>query len=184
MNPITRFLLWCSMTDLTTLNKLPTDQYESSRSSQAMLGMFVLLTGCFALVYGTYAAWLIIGSLYGAILLGLLFAVFIFSIDRAIVGQHNKWTLLPRFLLAIAVALVISVPLELRISQEPIQEAIRAEAYQYNKEQGLAKNIAVLQHVKQDDDVFRYMGWGLKLLLVLFGSTSLIASLIYNINYQ
>lgn len=293
MNPITRFLLWCSLTDLTTLNNLPSHKYESSQSSQVMLGTFVLLTGCFALVSGTYAAWLIIGSLYGAILLGLLFAAFIFSIDRAIVGQHNKWTLFPRFLLAIAVALVISVPLELRISQEPIQEAIREEARHYNEDlrrglnerhglprvqkriaeldelrseyirerdrqrlrmeaeetgevidgwgsgapgqgtlyrsaerrmlaaqqkidethrelmaveadeqeirvaierefreqklsekQGLAKNIAVLQTVKRDDEVLRYIGWGLKLLFLLFGSTPLLVVLFYHTDYK
>ncbi|PWN06365.1 DUF4407 domain-containing protein [Rhodohalobacter mucosus] len=134
MNPITDFFLWCSMTDQSALEKLPSDHYESSRNIQLQLGIFVFLTAFFALISGTYAAYIITESVYSALPLGLLFSAFVFSLDRFIVSQFNKWTLLPRLILAMVLAIIIAIPLELRINREPIHEAIQEETRIYNEE--------------------------------------------------
>jgi hypothetical protein len=63
-------------------------------------------------------------SLKVAIPVALLYSTVIIFIDREIVSAQTKWAVIPRILLALAIGLVISVPLEMRLFEGRIEQEI------------------------------------------------------------
>lgn len=112
-----------------------------TKMHQRGLGLFVLLTSLFAFFAGYYALVTIFGYwdefnqeyvlTYKDRLIvtscALLYALMIASIDREIVSAKNKWAALLRIPLAIAIGIVISVPLKLKILEGKINQKIKQE---------------------------------------------------------
>ena len=130
-SPITEFCIVCSGANRRILDQ---DECFGERSKYAMIGMFVLLTAVFATFSSSYALYLV----------GLLWAAFIFTVDRFIISTIRKkeidpdlplfkrlrlwgWELgklTPRLLLAFLISYVISTPLELRYFEPEIKTRI------------------------------------------------------------
>ena len=112
-----------------------------TKMHQRGLGFFVLLTASFAFFAGLYALTTIFGFwdeynqtyilTYKERLIvtvcALLYALMIASIDREIVSAKNKWAAVLRIPLAIAIGIVISVPLKLKILEGRINQQIKQE---------------------------------------------------------
>jgi hypothetical protein len=111
---------------------------EETRIHQRSLGLFVLLTALFAFASGYYALTTVFGTWDAmsmqyqlsikqnltVFLCATLYAVMIGSIDREIVAAKNKWAAALRIPLALAIGVVIAVPIELKILENKINQQI------------------------------------------------------------
>jgi uncharacterized small protein (DUF1192 family) len=109
------------------LKRCPTDA-----SKYTGIGATVFFTGLLAAISAGYALHTIFDSTWQAILFGLLWGCMIFNLDRFIVSSMKKRDnfrrgfkiAIPRLVLAILIALVISKPLELKIFEKEINRQI------------------------------------------------------------
>lgn len=123
MNGLKRFFLFCSGVDSTILEKCPTDE-----NKYMGIGATVFFTGVLAFFSSGYALFTVFESYLAAMAFGLVWGLMIFNLDRYIVmsmKSFGKWwrdlvVAVPRLILAVLLALVISKPLELKIFEKEI----------------------------------------------------------------
>ena len=126
--PLLRFFWFCSGANTRILALCP----QSEHNRFAGIGATVFFTGLLAAFSGGYALYTAFNSYPLAILLGILWGCIIFNLDRFMVSSIKKdgsfrqqlGQAVPRFLLAIVLAMVISKPLELRIFEPEIIEVL------------------------------------------------------------
>ncbi len=121
------FFCWCSGARLYILRKCPSDfnKYYG-------IGVIVFLTGVMASVSGGYAIYTVFNSFEISIGFGILWGFLIFSIDWYLVSSLRKQQrfrkelgmALPRFVLAVLIAFVISKPLEMKLFEREIEQQI------------------------------------------------------------
>lgn len=139
MNVVTRFLLMCSGSSWSVLNRTPTEI-----NKHVGLGGTIFFTGLLAALSGGYALWTVFENLWAAIGFGVVWGLMIFNLDRYIVtsmkkkgGFFKQFSLaFPRIVLAALIALVIAIPLELRIFKKEIDKelvVIQNEELQKNR---------------------------------------------------
>jgi len=134
MKIITKTLLFLSNTDEDVIVKCT----KRTINQQIALGAFVLFTGIFAFMSGSYAVSHLfaeydyvtkethisgMGIIY-SILIGLTYALFIMQIDREIVSTVNKKAAALRIPLAIIIGLVIALPIELKLVEGRIEKQL------------------------------------------------------------
>lgn len=135
-------LLWnVAGAELDILNKCRTDHKKFSA-----IGATILMTSFIAFLAGTAAAWFFTqsgdsksGNIWWALLFGVVWSLLIFSIDRSLVITLKKdptlpkqkfWVpLLSRAALAIIIAFMVSIPLELVI----FEDFIAGQKYFFNE---------------------------------------------------
>ncbi len=105
---------------------------STEHNTYAGIGTTIFLTAVLASLSGGYALWTVFQSYPYAITFGLLWGILIFNLDRYIVMSLHKSrggfgafcrqvaTASPRLLLALLIASVITVPLELKIFEREI----------------------------------------------------------------
>lgn len=142
-NRISRFLWWCSGSTMDILSGSPTEKTKYEGIGGAVLTTWVLAT-----LSGGYAAYTIFEdsalSIGIALILGVIWGLIIFNIDRYIVSTLKKererslWNELfravPRLLLAVAIGLTISKPLELRLFHGEVNNQIEINSDEWMKE--------------------------------------------------
>lgn len=135
MNKFFQHFLWnVAGAERSILEKCPTDHKKF-----AAVGATILMTAVIAFFAGTSAAWYFTqsgsessGNIWGSCAFGLLWATLIFTIDRSLVItlkknpelKRQKW-LVPFFsraALAVLIAFMVSIPLELLIFEGLINE--------------------------------------------------------------
>lgn len=140
MNSLQSILISCSAAVEDIITR---PQCRADAKRHAMVGALVLLTACFAFFSGGFAVYTGFQSVPLSIVLGLAWAVMIFTIDRFIVSGIRKadvqgmtapqrwkayareWgNALPRFVLAGVISLVIVTPLELKFFEREIDAQI------------------------------------------------------------
>ena len=127
MDIITRFFWFCSGANFSILKRSPTET-----NKYVGVGATVFFTGVLAALAGGYALFTVFQSILPAIFFGLLWGMMIFNLDRFIVSSMRKsergWTewklAIPRLILAILLALVISKPLELKMFERELNRKI------------------------------------------------------------
>jgi hypothetical protein len=125
---IMRFFLFCSASDESLLKKCP----KSEHHKYAGVGATVFFTGLLACASGGYALYTAFGIVWLSVLLGIFWGLLVFNLDRFLVSTMKKSRgklkelvqITPRLLLAVLLAFVISVPLELKIFEEEINESL------------------------------------------------------------
>ena len=127
MKTIISFLWFCAGVNPLLMKRCPTetDKYIG-------IGATVLFTALMAFISGSYAFYTVFENVVSSILFGSIWALLIFNLDRYIVMSIRKigdpkkeWMMaMPRIILAIVIAIVISKPLELRILRSKINEMI------------------------------------------------------------
>ncbi len=123
MSTIKNFFLFCSGIDQTILAKCPSDE-----NKYVGIGATIFFTGVLAFFSAGYALFTVFDSYLGAVLFGIIWGLMIFNLDRYIVSSMKSkgsfggdfFVALPRLMLAILLALVISKPLELKIFEKEI----------------------------------------------------------------
>lgn len=137
-----RFLLFLSKTDYDVLRHCP----QNSLNHQLSLGIFVLFTGVFAFISGSYAIAMIFietgangkpmpldnATIILSCCFGFLYSSMIMAIDREIVSSTSKVMWIIRFPLAIMIGFVVATPLELKMMDGKIQSQLHANQIQKN----------------------------------------------------
>lgn len=108
------------------------EQCPSDRNKYAGIGATIFFTGVFAAMAAAYALFTVFDSYWIASLLGVLWGLMIFNLDRYIVSSMRKdsrryrefLTALPRIVLAIVISVVIARPLELKVFDKEIQSEL------------------------------------------------------------
>ncbi len=126
LNPLLNFFIFCSAADKSILQLCP----ASERTKYASIGATVFFTGILASLSGGYAFYTVFNNTVIAIGLGIFWGALVFNLDRFIVSTIKKneqkygqvKQVIPRLLLAIFLAIVISKPLELKIFEQEINE--------------------------------------------------------------
>lgn len=155
---ILRFFLFSSGTNIDLFKEVPSNFVKSAVNWQAAIGATVVFTGIFASISGGYALSTVfrdnqIATLGFAIFWGLL----IYNLDRFIVMSMSSdiwWKrivqAIPRLLLALVIAFVIARPLELRIFQDEVNEALVRVLEEKIEEAQEYSESRVLESFRQD----------------------------------
>jgi hypothetical protein len=133
MKNLEQFFLFCAGVDNSILEQCPTD-----RNKYAGIGATVFFTGVLAFFSAGYALYTVFDSHFFAVAFGLVWGLMIFNLDRYIVmsmKSRGSWwrdafVALPRMVIAVLLAIVISKPLELKI----FEKEIRTELVQIEQE--------------------------------------------------
>ncbi|MEN8118930.1 MAG: DUF4407 domain-containing protein [Bacteroidota bacterium] len=135
-----QFFSWCSGARLYLLKSCPTDY-----NKYFGIGMIVFLTGIMASITGYFALYTIFDSYWIAAVFGVFWGILIFFLDWFIVGSLKKEEKfiseflfsVPRIILAVLLAVVISKPLELKLFEKEINAVlvnVKSESsIKYNK---------------------------------------------------
>lgn len=118
---------WCSGARLYLLEKCPADYNKFFG-----IGAVVIMTGVLASISGGYALYTVFNNYYISLVFGILWGILIFSLDWYIVSslkKENKFgreflSAMPRLILALLIAIVISKPLELKLFEKEINQEI------------------------------------------------------------
>lgn len=136
------FFILCSGSDSDILKSCS----NGEQNKYAGIGATVFFTAVMAGIAASYALYTVFDSGYMAIGFGLIWGLLIFNLDRFIVSTIKKRErfldefiqALPRIVLAIIIAIVISKPLELKIFEKEINHVLleqKNELTLANKEQ-------------------------------------------------
>ena len=123
-----QYFFWLfSGAEINILKDCPTDY-----NRQAGIGFTIFMTTLFAMFAGGYAGWYFSKSILVAIVFAIIWGMLIFSIDRTLVvtlkkdpdnPKQNFWVQFGgRAVLAGLIAFIISIPLELLIFRDKIEE--------------------------------------------------------------
>ncbi|WGH74070.1 DUF4407 domain-containing protein [Tenacibaculum tangerinum] len=129
-----RFFLLCSGADLELLQKCA----NGEQNKYAGIGATVFFTALMATIAASYALYKVFDNIYTAVFFGIIWGLLIFNLDRFIVSTIKKRDskrkeiiqVLPRLLLAMIIAVVISKPLELKIFEKEINQVLLTEKNQ------------------------------------------------------
>jgi hypothetical protein len=144
MKKITSFFLICSGVDSEVLRKCPTET-----SKYAGMGATIFFTGLFAALAAGYALHMVFENIWIAGILGLVWGLMIFNLDRYIVSSMRKEgnvsreliAASPRIILAIIISIVIAKPMELKIFEKEINpELIVMEQEVYARQENILKS--------------------------------------------
>ncbi|KAA2240221.1 DUF4407 domain-containing protein [Chitinophaga agrisoli] len=144
MQRLRAFFLFCSGAHVPMLQRAPVET-----NKYAGIGGTIFFTGLLAAISGGYALWTVFNELWAALLFGLVWGLMIFNLDRYIVSSMKKrdqfWPefrmALPRLVLAVLIAVVISKPLELQVFDKEIQaELVTMEQQVYKTQEDKVKD--------------------------------------------
>ena len=157
-----QFFIICSGADRDLLKTVA----NGEQNKYAGIGATVFFTALMAFVASSYALYVVFDVVYLAVGFGLIWGLLIFNLDRFIVSTIKKtggfWSqfiqALPRLILALIIAVVISKPLELKIFEKEINQVLLEQkndltlanqnqiAEQYNpKIKNVEENISALK---------------------------------------
>lgn len=123
-----QFFILCSGADTDILN----DCSIGEQNKYVGIGATVFFTALMATIAASYALYTVFDTLYAAIFFGVIWGLLIFNLDRYIVSTIKKrdnvldelLQALPRLILAVIIAVVISKPLELKIFEKEINQVL------------------------------------------------------------
>jgi Domain of unknown function (DUF4407) len=123
MERIKQFFWICSGAHIPLLRKA-----ESESSKYAGIGATIFFTGIFAALAGSYAMFTVFDDPWIAGVLGIVWGLMIFNLDRYIVSSmrkegntlHEVKTALPRIVLAVLISIIIAKPPEMKIFEKEI----------------------------------------------------------------
>ena len=126
-----RFFIFCSGADTAVLKECS----DGEQTKYAGIGATVFFTAVMAAIASAYALYTVFDTVYIAVCFGLVWGLLIFNLDRFIVSTMKKrdrfWKELlqavPRIILAVIIAVVISKPLELKIFEKEIDRVLLEE---------------------------------------------------------
>ena len=160
MQALTRFFWFCSGANYNLLQKTPTES-----NKYLGIGATVFFTGIFAALAGFYALYTVFQSWSIALFFALLWGTMIFNLDRFIVSSMRKkeqgwseWKLaLPRLVLALLLALVISKPLELTLFEREINRKLDEQkiAFISQSKDSLAKGFPEIQALEKEKEALK-----------------------------
>jgi len=127
MDRIKHFFWLCSGAHIPLLKKA-----EVESSKYVGIGATIFFTGIFAALAGSFALYTVFDNPWIAGVLGVIWGLMIFNLDRYIVSSMRKegnmrreWTTaLPRIILAVLISIIIAKPLEMKIFEKEIRSEL------------------------------------------------------------
>lgn len=123
MQKLRKFLFFCAGAESTILEQAPMDKEKITSQ-----GLVVLLTGILAMFSGGYALYIIFRNWIPAVAFGIFWGIMIFNLDRYLLSSMRKrggrkefLQVLPRFMLALLLAMIIARPIEWKIFESEIK---------------------------------------------------------------
>lgn len=160
MSQVTRFFWFCSGANFSLLKRSPTES-----NKYIGIGATVFFTGVLAALAAGYALFTVFQSIWPAMFFGLLWGLMIFNLDRFIVSsmrkKENSWSewklAIPRLVLAVLLALVISKPLELKMFEREINREIDEKRTEFiaQSKANLAKGFPEIQELEGKIEVLK-----------------------------
>ena len=155
---INEFLWACAGVDKALLRMC-----QSDWSKKAGIGGTILGTAVLALLSGTYAAYTVSNNIFGALLIGLVWGLFIFNLDRYLVNSMysdgtsritpQEWkSASPRLIIAIFIGVVISTPVEMLMFDGKIQDHIQKVNQQSRSKDNIFASNTTLVDLKNQVD--------------------------------
>lgn len=155
---INEFLWACAGVDKPLLRMC-----QSDWSKKAGIGGTILGTAVLALLSGTYAAYTVSGNIWGAVLIGLVWGLFIFNLDRYLVNSMysdgtsritpQEWkSASPRLIIALFIGVVISTPVEMLMFDGKIQDHIQKVNQQSRSKDNIFASNTTLIDLKNQVD--------------------------------
>ncbi len=157
MNHLSRFFWFCSGANFSILKRTPTES-----NKYIGIGATVFFTGVLAAIAAGYALFTVFESIWPALFFGILWGMMISNLDRFIVSsmrkKENAWTewklAIPRLVLAVLLALVISKPLELKMFEREINRKLDEKKTEFIaiSKLNLAKGFPEIQELEVQKD--------------------------------
>lgn len=130
-NMLKDFFIVCSGADRKVLGSCS----EGEQTKFVGIGATVFFTAVMAFIAGSYALYTVFDNVYAAVFFGFVWALLIFNLDRFIVSTIRKrenfssefMQAMPRIVLAVIIAIVISKPLEIKIFEKEIDTVLLKE---------------------------------------------------------
>ncbi len=152
-----QFFIICSGADTNLLAECS----NGEQNKYAGIGATVFFTAIMAFISSSYALYTVFDNVYIAIGFGLLWGLLIFNLDRFIVSTFRKkesfksefLQALPRIILAVIIAVIISKPLELKIFEKEINRVLLEEKNLMtleNKEQVALQYVPAINNLKAE----------------------------------
>lgn len=143
-----KFFTLCSGADRNLIGSCS----EGEQTKFVGIGATVFFTAIMAFIAGSYALYTVFDNVYLAVAFGFVWGLLIFNLDRFIVSTIRKrdsftnefLQALPRIVLAVIIAIVISKPLEIKIFEKEINTVLLKE-----------KNTMALSNKKQVANYFK-----------------------------
>jgi len=125
---LNQFFIICSGADTDILNQCP----KGEQNKYAGIGATIFFTAIMATIACSYALYTIFNTVFTSVFFGCVWGLLIFNLDRYIISTIKKTNnigneliqALPRIILALIIAIVISKPLELKIFEKEINQLI------------------------------------------------------------
>lgn len=122
------FMILCAGASQEILEQCP----KSERIKQIGIGATIVLTSTLAFFSGSYALYTIFGNIFIALAFGVVWSLVIYNLDRLIVSSMRKTVsfgyqvlaAIPRLILAVLIAVVISKPIEIRLLETKINKVL------------------------------------------------------------
>lgn len=130
IGPVRRFMIWSGGASPVAASHCP----EAEVLKLEMVGLSVLMTAIIAFISGSFAAAMIAENAPLGSVIGLLWCVFIFTLDRGMVstikpgGARTLFSVAARVVLASCLALTVSRPIELWVFRNEIASQLEADA--------------------------------------------------------
>ena len=129
MNKIGKFFVLCSGANRNIIDSLDEEYRPTAINTFIGIGGAVFFTACMAMLSASFAVQTFIDDIYIVLGIALFWGILIFNLDRYIVSsmrkRATKWEeiviALPRIIIALLFAVVISKPLELAIFDSGIE---------------------------------------------------------------
>src|SRR5690606_2039602 len=146
------FFLLCSGSDKQIIESCS----NGEQNKYAGIGATVFFTAVMAFIAGSYALYTVFDNVYTAVFFGFVWCLLIFNLDRFIVATIKKRDSFldefiqasPRIVLAVIIAIVISIPLEIKIFEKEINTVLLKE----KNEMALNNKKQVVNYFQTDVD--------------------------------
>lgn len=131
MHPLTRWFVFCAGSSTEVLIQCPRSEWIKHTG----IGVTVFFTGLLAILSSYYAFQLIFPGFWISFMLSIIWGTVIFNLDRYIVSsfrinqtpKQEVFQVIPRLIMAFAISLVISKPLELEIFKFEVNQVLESE---------------------------------------------------------
>lgn len=167
--------------DLEVIEKCP----DIEKRKYSGIGAIVIITAIFSAIAGFYAIQLMTGNIIISVLIGGMFGLLIGLMDRltfsTITRRYSRWgqilQIIPKFILAVLIAIILVKPLELKIFEREIVSQIKTSSELKDENSFLAR-VKAFNELKSKEKAVSYISYSLLILMILLETMPIFVKLL------